>query len=163
MDSSDRYALLSGLAYNHLHRDLFTALASGATLYVPNPDCLKDPNRLAEWMRERAITILHLTPALGRMLETAKGKSLPSVRRIFFGGDLLSRQDIRSMRELAPNAEIVSFYGATETQRAVGYFAVSDDQLRDEVRAQVVDADGAGCTGRAIAVAHAERPISGCR
>ena len=79
-------------------------------------------------MRKRAITILHLTPALGRMLETAKGKSLPSVRRIFFGGDLLSRQDIRSMRELAPNAEIVSFYGATETQRAVGYFAVSDDR-----------------------------------
>ena len=31
LHSSDRYALLSGLAYNHLHRDLFTALASGAT------------------------------------------------------------------------------------------------------------------------------------
>ena len=136
LHSSDRYALLSGLAYNHLHRDLFTALASGATLFVPGPDCLKDPNRLADWMRENAITILHLTPALGRMLETAKGKSLPSVRRIFFGGDLLSRQDVRSMRELAPNAEIVSFYGATETQRAVGYFAVSDDQLRDDVRAK---------------------------
>ena len=84
LDSSDRYALLSGLAYNHLHRDLFTALASGATLFVPGPDCLKDPNLLADWMRERAITILHLTPALGRMLETAKGKSLPSVRRIIF-------------------------------------------------------------------------------
>ncbi len=134
--SSDRYALLSGLAYNHLQRDLFTALASGATLYVPNPDCLKEPNRLVDWLREHAITILHLTPALGRMLETAKGKSLPSVRRIFCGGDLLSRQDIRSMRELAPNAEIVSFYGATETQRAVGYFAVSEDQLQNEVRAK---------------------------
>ena len=35
LDHADRYALLSGLAYNHLHRDLFTALASGATLFVP--------------------------------------------------------------------------------------------------------------------------------
>ena len=141
---SDRYALLSGLGYNHLQRDLFTALASGATLYVPDADRLKDPHRLADWLRERAITILHLTPALGRMLETAKGQSLPSARRIFFGGDLLSRQDVRAMRELAPNAEIVSFYGATETQRAVGYFVVADDQLRLDVRAKPTLPTGRG-------------------
>ena len=42
LHSSDRYALLSGLAYNHLHRDVFTALASGATLFVPNSDRLKE-------------------------------------------------------------------------------------------------------------------------
>jgi non-ribosomal peptide synthetase component F len=95
-------------------------------------------------MRERAITIVHLTPALGRMLETAKAKSLPSVRRIFFGGDLLSRQDVRSMRVLAPNAAIIIFYGATETQRAVGHFAVSDNQLRDDVRAKPSMPTGGG-------------------
>ena len=61
----------------------------GRDAYSFHSDCLKDPNRLAEWLREHEITILHLTPALGRMLKTAKGKSLPSVRRIFFGGDLL--------------------------------------------------------------------------
>src|SRR4029077_7426534 len=85
---SDRFAQLSGLGYNHLHRDVFTALSLGATVYVPEPGHLKSPERLSEWLQEHEITILHLTPALGRLLRTATGQTLPSVRRIFFGGDV---------------------------------------------------------------------------
>jgi amino acid adenylation domain-containing protein len=125
--NSDRFCLLSGLGYNHLQRDVFTALALGATLYIPTPNLLKSPDRLIEWLEHQEITILHLTPALGRLLVTAAGKTLPSLRRIFFGGDLLTSHDVSSVRELAPNAQIVSFYGATETQRAVGYFEISED------------------------------------
>jgi amino acid adenylation domain-containing protein len=127
LSHTDRYALLSGLAYNHLHRDLFTALASGATLFVPTKECLKEPDVLVDWLRKHEITVLHLTPALGRLLKTAAGKALPFVRRIFFGGDLLLRNDVRSIRNLAPNAKVVSLYGATETQRAVGYWQVTDE------------------------------------
>jgi amino acid adenylation domain-containing protein len=127
LDHADRYALLSGLAYNHLHRDLFTALASGAALFVPTTECLKEPELLVDWLGEHEITILHLTPALGRLLKTASGKTLPSVRRIFFGGDLLLGDDVRAIRALAPNAKVVSLYGATETQRAVGYWQVTDE------------------------------------
>jgi amino acid adenylation domain-containing protein len=127
LDHADRYALLSGLAYNHLHRDLFTALASGATLFVPTTECLKEPDLLVDWLGEHEITVLHLTPALGRLLKTASGKTLPSVRRIFFGGDLLLGEDVRAIRDRAPNAQVVSLYGATETQRAVGYWQVTEE------------------------------------
>ncbi len=133
---ADRYALLSGLGYNHLHRDLFTALALGATLRVPAEQDLQEPQRLARWLDSQEISVLHLTPALGRLLQTAAGKSLPSMRRIFFGGDLLLRQDVLAMRELAPNAELVSFYGATETQRAVAYFVIGDALLKSDDRAR---------------------------
>jgi amino acid adenylation domain-containing protein len=121
---SDRFCLLSGLGYNHLQRDVFTALALGGTLYIPAPNLLKSPDRLIEWLEQHDITILHLTPALGRLLVTAAGKTLPLLRRVFLGGDLLTSHDVSSVRELAPNAQIVSFYGATETQRAVGYFEI---------------------------------------
>ncbi|MGE5820444.1 MAG: amino acid adenylation domain-containing protein, partial [Deltaproteobacteria bacterium] len=124
---SDRFALLSGLGYNHLHRDAFTALSLGAAVYVPEPEHLKSPERLSEWLQQHEITILHLTPALGRLLGTATGKTLPAVRRTFYGGDVLTRQDVASTRELAPHAKIVSFYGATETQRAVGYYEVPEE------------------------------------
>ncbi|MGH7853180.1 MAG: condensation domain-containing protein, partial [Candidatus Binatia bacterium] len=136
LSSCDRYGLLSGLGYNHLHRDVFTALALGATLRVPSEQDLNDPERLAGWLRRDEISILHLTPALGRFLQTAESKILPAVRRVFFGGDLLSSQDVAAMREIAPNAILASFYGATETQRAVGYFIVSDalPDLRDQAR-----------------------------
>src|SRR4030095_6072553 len=122
---SDRYALLSGLAYNHMHRDIFTALASGATLYVPTSDCLREPDQLVDWLHEQEITILHFTPALARLLCSCAKRSVPAVRRIFLGGDVLTRADVSALRKLAPNAKMASFYGATETQRAGGYFAIS--------------------------------------
>jgi acyl-coenzyme A synthetase/AMP-(fatty) acid ligase len=126
MDETDRFCLLSGLAYNHLHRDIFTSLHLGATLYIPDPHTARSPEMLAGWLRQNEITVLHLTPALGQLLLTAGDKTLPSVRRIFFGGDLLIRQQVSNIRDLAPYAKIGSFYGATETQRAVGYYDIPD-------------------------------------
>jgi amino acid adenylation domain-containing protein len=130
--SSDRYCLLSGLGYNHLQREIFTALAAAAALHIPTPAQVKAPEELTAWLRERKITILHLTPALGRLLATAAPLPTASLRRIFFGGDLLTRQDIAAMRALAPNAKIVSFYGATETQRAVGYYDLAAEKKIDD-------------------------------
>jgi L-aminoadipate-semialdehyde dehydrogenase len=48
-------------------------------------------------LRDREISILHLTPALGRMMQTAGRAPLPSLRRIFFGGDVLTRHDVAAM------------------------------------------------------------------
>ena len=44
---TDRFCLLSGLAYNHLHRDIFTALYLGATLsYSGTGRDARSPERL---------------------------------------------------------------------------------------------------------------------
>ena len=40
--------------------------------------------------RSTAISVLHLTPALGQLLLTSGDACLPSVRRVFFGGDVLT-------------------------------------------------------------------------
>jgi amino acid adenylation domain-containing protein len=124
---TDRFALLSGLAYNHLHRDIFTSLYLGATLYIPKPEIARSSEQLAEWFQQNQITIVHLTPALGQLLLTAGKKTLPSIRWVLFGGDVLTWREIAQIRQLAPNAKIGSFYGATETQRAVGYFQIPDE------------------------------------
>jgi amino acid adenylation domain-containing protein len=142
---TDRFALLSGLAYNHLHRDIFTALYLGATLYIPGPRIARSPEQLTEWLRQNAITILHLTPALGQLLSTAGEKTLPSIRRVLFGGDVLTWRDVAKIRQLAPNAKIGSFYGATETQRAVGYF-----QIPNELSINATNANRAVPIGRGI-------------
>jgi amino acid adenylation domain-containing protein len=127
----DRFALLSGLAYNHLQRDVFTPLAMGASLYVPPSKIVREPEPLCEWLRANAITVLHLTPALGQLLLTGAAQGLPTVRRIFFGGDSLTRDEVAQIREVAPNATIGCFYGATETQRAVGYYEIPQDSVID--------------------------------
>jgi acyl-CoA synthetase (AMP-forming)/AMP-acid ligase II/acyl carrier protein len=127
----DRFAMLSGLAYSHLHRDVFTAIHLGATIYIPSPSQARSPDQLANWLKQNAITVLHLTPALGQLLLTGTETRLPLVRRVFFGGDVLTTDEVAQIRQLAPNAIIGSFYGATETQRAVGYYEIADDTLLD--------------------------------
>ncbi len=133
LNEADRFAMLSGLAYSHLHRDIFTSVFLRATLYIPNPLAARSPDRLAQWLESNAITILHLTPALGQLLLTSGSKGFPSVRRVFFGGDVLTHGEVAQIRELIPNAKIGSFYGATETQRAVGYYEIPDDLPCDRI------------------------------
>ena len=144
LKESDHFSLLSGLGYNHLHRDIFTALSLGATVYVPTVQILASPDRLTEWLLENEITILHLTPALGQLLQTSAGRTFPSVRNISFGGDVLRKGDVVRIRELAPNAEIGNRYGATETQRAIGYFEVPGDYFTSKANKDQVIPIGRG-------------------
>jgi amino acid adenylation domain-containing protein len=131
LTEDDRFAMLSGLAYSHLHRDVFTAIYLGATIYIPSPSQARSPDQLANWLKQNAITVLHLTPALGQLLLTGTETRLPLVRRVFFGGDVLTTDEVAQIRQLAPNAIVGSFYGATETQRAVSYYEMADDALLD--------------------------------
>ena len=135
LNENDRFAMLSGLAYSHLHRDVFTALALGATLYIPDPSEARSPEYLTQWLERNAVTVLHLTPALGQLLLTSSDAHLPLLRRVFFGGDVLTSGMIANIRRVAPNATIGSFYGATETQRAVGYFEIANDSIAAQVKA----------------------------
>jgi amino acid adenylation domain-containing protein len=132
LHETDRFCLLSGLAYNHLHRDIFTALYLGARLYVPAPEIVREPEQLLEWLRRNAISVLHLTPALGELLLSDGAGPLPSIRRVFFGGDVLTAGEVAVFRRMVPNARIGSFYGATETQRAVGYYEIPDDFVAND-------------------------------
>jgi amino acid adenylation domain-containing protein len=126
LDASDRFGLVSGLSYSLLHRDIFTALVLGATLYVPGSNDMESPERLSDWLRQTGITVLHLTPALGQLLQTVGERVLPSLRRVFFAGDVLTTRDTTMIRKNAPNAKVLNFYGATETQRAVSYYEVPE-------------------------------------
>jgi amino acid adenylation domain-containing protein len=136
LSEADRFAMLSGLAYNHLQRDVFTAVSVGATLYIPNQSEARSPEYLVHWLQRNAVTVLHLTPALGQLLLTSGGEArLPAVHRVFFGGDVLTPEMVASIRRLAPNATVGSFYGATETQRAVGYFEIANNPAAAQVEA----------------------------
>ena len=126
---NDRFSLLSGLTTNKLQREVFTALSLGATLCIPDPDEIGSFGRLDQWMREKEISIVHLTPAMGQLLEDTSRQEIPSVRRVVFGGDLLRMSDVDRARRLMPQAEVVNFYNSSETQRGGSYIVFSDQRL----------------------------------
>ncbi len=126
----DRFSMLSGLSHDPLLRDIFTPLQLGATLCIPEQENLQNPSHLAGWMNEMGITAAHLTPAMADVLTTQTGdgrtRHVPSLRYVFFGGDVLTARHVVKMQDVAPGAVCVNFYGTTETPQAVGYHIVSD-------------------------------------
>ena len=103
---------------------VFTPLFFGAQLHVPTADDIGTPGRLAEWMADSAVTVTHLTPAMGQLLSAQATRQIPSLRNAFFVGDVLTKRDCLRLQSLAANVRIVNMYGTTETQRAVSYFAI---------------------------------------
>jgi len=136
LTADDRYSMLSGLAHDPLHRDVFTPLQLGASVIAPDPAGVGTPGYLGRWMAEASVTVAHLTPAMGQLLadtsdladEAEAAGSLPSLRRAFFVGDVLARGDVARLHRLAPHVTVVNYYGSTETQRAVSHHVVDPEQ-----------------------------------
>ncbi|MFL5385134.1 MAG: amino acid adenylation domain-containing protein, partial [Longimicrobiaceae bacterium] len=125
LSAGDRVSLLSGLAHDPLLRDVFAPLTTGGRIVIPDPDQVGTPGWLAGWMRDSGVTVAHLTPAMGQILATGTGDStLPALRLACFGADVLRATDVERLRAIAPNAEAVNFYGATETPQAIAAFRV---------------------------------------
>jgi amino acid adenylation domain-containing protein len=125
LDERDRFCLLSGLAHDPLHRDIFTPLQLGGAICIPDPKDLEAPNRLRAWVSGQAITVANLTPAMSQLLtDGAEGTQITSLRYSFLVGDVLTKRDVARLRQLAPAITCVNLYGSTETQRAVGHYVI---------------------------------------
>jgi amino acid adenylation domain-containing protein len=128
----DRFAVASGVAHDPVLRDIIVALCVGATVCVPAPDVHRAPDELLRWLRTRRVTVLHAPPQLARLLAAADG-ALPALRLLATGGDVLRSADVPALAATAPDADLVAFYGATETPQAVGWQRVADDPGRPQV------------------------------
>ncbi len=129
LNESERFCLVSGLAHDPLHRDIFTPLQLGGTICIPKPEYMEAPDRLRAWMKQQGITVANLTPAMSQLLSDAasNGEQIESLRYSFLVGDVLTKRDVARLRRLAPSITCVNLYGATETQRAVGYHIVPNE------------------------------------
>lgn len=115
-----RFGLCSGLGHDPLQRDIFTPLYLGGTICIPEGMDLTQPLRLPRWLRAARVDTVCLTPPQLAFL-AGDDAPLPDLRRAFFVGAALRRDQAEMLRRQAPGVRIVAMYGATETQRAVGF------------------------------------------
>ncbi|ODA78900.1 hypothetical protein RJ55_04490 [Drechmeria coniospora] len=136
LSSGSVFACLSGIAHDPIQRDIMTPLWLGARLLIPAIEDIQH-ERLSEWMNRWSPTVTHLTPAMGQILVGGATTKFPSLRHVFFVGDILTTRDCRSLRQLGASCNIVNMYGSTETSRAVSYFeipsAAEDPTALDEL------------------------------
>ncbi|SIT36542.1 hypothetical protein BN2476_90128 [Paraburkholderia piptadeniae] len=132
---SDRFSLLSGLSHDPVMRDIFTPLSVGARLMIPAQEAIVAPGQLRQWFHEQGITIAHLTPSMGRLL-CAQAKAAPelsALRRVFWGGERLTRDVVKALHGVAPRALQTNYYGCTETPQAICCFDVEPDAVGEDI------------------------------
>jgi non-ribosomal peptide synthetase component F len=111
LGETDRFSMLSGLAHDPLHRDIFTPLMLGGRVSIPNPEKIGMAGWLPRWMQQEQITVANLTPAMGRVLVDSASEEtavdLSTLRYIFFVGEILTKSNLSALRKLSPTTTYV--------------------------------------------------------
>lgn len=131
----DRFSMLSGLGHDPLLRDIFVPLSCGARICVPDEASIRAPAELFGWLAAEGVSYIHATPQLIRLITAGQGDDvqLDALRYVYSGGDALSPELVRVLREAAPQAEIVNFYGSSETPQAMAFHRVGDLKRDDPI------------------------------
>ncbi|MEW6733018.1 MAG: amino acid adenylation domain-containing protein [Acidobacteriota bacterium] len=161
LNEKDRFSMLSGLSHDPLHRDIFTPLCLGARICIPDEQYMREPLRLAQWMRDEGVSIAHLTPAMAQLLTQAGAEiRITALRYAFLVGDVLTWRDVKRLKELATEVQCVNYYGSTETQRAVGYHLVTMSESQVEKQKEILPL-GRGIKDVQLLVLNASRQMCG--
>ncbi len=90
----DHRTQVASLGFDASVWEIWSCLASGATLHLPEEEARLDPQRLAVWMAERGITVSFLPTPLAEALLAGGGPRIPTLRRLLVGGDRLGLRPV---------------------------------------------------------------------
>ena len=110
ISASDVALQFASLNFDGSVQDTFMPLLSGARLVLAPAQTLHSPPRLAALMRDRRVTIAHLTPPV---LSLLGDRQFPDLRTLGVGGEELPSELAR--RWMRPGLRFVNDYGPTET------------------------------------------------
>ena len=98
-------------------KDVYGALAAGATVALLPRRLFSAPARLVAELEERGVTVLVWAVAalcLVSGLRALDGVRLPRVRLVMFSGEVMPEKHLRAWRTHLPEAVFVNLYGPTE-------------------------------------------------
>lgn len=107
--------------------DIFGALWAGAELHLVPPELNLVPNKLAQFIRDAALTQWFSVPAVLNLLakfDVLRDRDFPSLRRIIFAGEVLPTPSLIYWMKRVPQAKFTNLYGPTETTIASSYHTV---------------------------------------
>ena len=108
------------------------APAVGARVVMAAPGSYRDPEALIAALARHEVTTLQCVPTLLQALvDTEQLGSCTTLRRVFSGGEALSRQLARTFLDEVPWASLVNLYGPTECTINATAYLVDPDALRD--------------------------------
>ncbi|MGE7828260.1 amino acid adenylation domain-containing protein [Paenibacillus sp. NPDC093718] len=113
----DRLFGVSSFGFDLSVYDVFGAAASGAAVVYPDPEQALNPAHWLDRMIEEGVTVWNSAPPLAVLLAEAaqdRGIELPALRLVLLSGDWIPLDLPARLRQVAPQAKLVSLGGATE-------------------------------------------------
>lgn len=98
-------------------KDIYSALATGATLSILPRRLFSAPAELVAAVRDRGVTVMVWAAAalcLVTSLHALDDAELPQVRLVMFSGEVMPRRHLERWLERLPEATFVNLYGPTE-------------------------------------------------
>jgi amino acid adenylation domain-containing protein/non-ribosomal peptide synthase protein (TIGR01720 family) len=96
--------------------EFYAPLLAGGMLVMARPGGHQDPEYLVRCLEEEAVTVLQLVPLQLRFLLEQQGiERCHSLKRVYCGGEVLSRDLVEAFYRRIPSAKLYNLYGPTET------------------------------------------------
>ncbi|HEY0844906.1 MAG TPA: amino acid adenylation domain-containing protein [Noviherbaspirillum sp.] len=133
IDGTVRASFFAPPTFDVSLREMFVPLLAGGTLVIPSPEERGDARRLAGWLRDRRVTLVHCVPSLLRLLTRALSEEggrhgLPDLRLLALAGEPLYGADVAAWRAAAGDtAQMVNLYGPSETTLAKAFHRIGHD------------------------------------
>jgi amino acid adenylation domain-containing protein len=121
---SDRVASVAPFHFDLSVFDLWATLARGASLVIVDESTVLSGPRMLARIADKSITVWYSVPsALVLMLDHGglEEKGAPSLRVVFFAGEVFSIKHLRKAMAALPQARFFNLFGPTETNVCLVY------------------------------------------
>lgn len=115
--------------------DIYSAVKTGASLYIIPEHLFAQPVKLLEYLREKSITTIFWVPSA--LIMVSKLKAFRNVdlsktlKRVLFCGEVMPNKQLNIWRKYLPDLMYANLYGPTEITDACTFYIV-DREFADE-------------------------------
>lgn len=151
LTSSDRMSSHPPLHFDLSVMDVFGALEAGAELHLVPHELNLLPNKIADFIRDSALTHWFSVPSLLNYMakfDAVKPNDFPELRRILWCGEVFPTPALIHWMKRLPHVTFTNLYGPTEATIASSYYTVPACPVDDCTPIPI----GSACDGEELLV-----------
>ena len=116
--------------------DVYYAISNGHTLVALDKDNQEDYNNIFKIISENNINVLVITPTFIKLCMVNRdfnSINYPFIKSIYFCGEQLEINTVKSLFERFPEVNVINAYGPTEATSAVSAINITKEMLNNEL------------------------------
>ncbi|MFW0738266.1 amino acid adenylation domain-containing protein [Flavobacterium sp. T12S277] len=132
IDPQDRILAISNPSFDGSTFDIWGTLLNGATLHIPEKDLVLNFELLFQAITANEISVVFMTTALFNAMVDTDIESLRNLRKILFGGEMVSVSHVRKFVNHIGSGRLLHVYGPTENTTFSTFYPV--DEVPEEAQ-----------------------------